>query len=519
MMAINLLVLCGLLLRIYNNQIQQQTTIDSVLQDYAAMAGQNFVSDIKTNIGYGSMYLLSQSWASSDDPTDIITSYMARPNSELLPTQIRVRNAITNIQIINSKSMSSKVIEHPQLNAKLSSIPDLDDVNNFGFKALHKNPADDLSFSSLMVINPNYAVLVNYSNDFVTEALTFIIEKRAMLPSVLSPVKNNHNIRFMMRNQADQLLWQSQSEFGDDNRHVITIDDDYGSLFEGFTMTAAIDSSLAASLIIGGLPKSQIPQLLLMIGAALIAMLTTLWLQRKTHLLNQQKEQFIARASHELRTPLTQIRLFAETLELGREKNLAKQQNYLNIIHRESIRLSQLVDNILHQQLIQQSQIKTHTERVQIQKFLTDLIAEQKILWQQKSIQVNFQSTDDLMVNTDPNLLKQILINVLDNAVKFGPDQQIIDIKTYTHNSFITIKITDQGPGIPESQINMLLQRYTRLSRDEHRGINGNGLGLSITNHLLQELDGQLHFEHPEIGLTVVIKLPINMHIKKGSTT
>ncbi|MGJ8663683.1 MAG: sensor histidine kinase, partial [Marinicella sp.] len=167
----------------------------------------------------------------------------------------------------------------------------------------------------------------------------------------------------------------------------------------------------------------------------------------------------------------------------------------------------------------QQSQIKTHTERVQIQKFLTDLIAEQKILWQQKSIQVNFQSTDDLMVNTDPNLLKQILINVLDNAVKFGPDQQIIDIKTYTHNSFITIKITDQGPGIPESQINMLLQRYTRLSRDEHRGINGNGLGLSITNHLLQELDGQLHFEHPEIGLTVVIKLPINMHIKKGSTT
>ena len=74
----------------------------------------------------------------------------------------------------------------------------------------------------------------------------------------------------------------------------------------------------------------------------------------------------------------------------------------------------------------------------------------------------------------------------------------------------LQVKITDQGPGIPKKMTKKVLESYQRLARDEHRGINGNGLGLSIANTLIQKLGGQLRFEHPLKGLTVVIELPLN---------
>ncbi len=516
MMLVNILVLAALVWRIHSNQAQQQTTINSVLKDYAAMAGQRLVSSIKGQIGYGSMYQLSQMWASSADPTPVIIEYLNRADSDSEANQLLVKKALTHVQVINLEQQTAQAINHPQLTSTTTPIPIVETGNNYGFKALHQQQPTDLSYRILLKINPQFAVVAGYNDALVRQTLEQVYQSQPLLPSVLTPTQQNQGLAFQMLSPSGLILWQSQADIATKNSHTITIDDDYGTLFEGYQMTAAIDENLAASLIIGGLPKSQLPQLLLMSGLGLFAMITMLWLYRRSHQLNQQKEQFIARASHELKTPLTQIRLFAETLELGRIKDDTKQQHYLKVIHQESIRLSHLVDNILQQQQIQQNQTNVLVENLHIKTFLDDLLSHQHILWQQKIIQVEVHAKDDLHVQTDPNLMKQILINVLDNAVKFGPMQQTITIDAAKSSTFMVLKITDQGPGIPQQQVKLMLQTYQRLERDEHRGINGNGLGLSIANNLCQQLGGQLSFQHPPIGLTVVIELPCDTSKAQG---
>ncbi len=510
MMLVNFAVLMGFIWRIQHNQKKQETSVNAVLNDYAAMAAQQFARNIKGQIGYAAMFDLGQAWSGPDNPNNTIIEFLNTPNEQLNPSRIRVKEALTNIQILDHQKQSLQAVIHPQLTSTVNtSIPSTQTGDGPGIKAIHDMASQTLSFQSLIRINADFSVITEYNDALVRGGLDFLYDNKAVLPTVLTDNKDNAGLSFFLKNALDNTLWQSTDAEETTNNHRIIIDDDYGALFAGYVLTAHIDHKLASQLIIGGLPQTQLPQLLILIGLAISAMVIMFWLYRRTSLLTRQKEQFIARASHELKTPLTQIRLFAETLELGREKDDAKQHHYLKVIHQESIRLSHLVDNILQQQQIQQNQIKVLPEAINLRTFMTDLRSQQDIMWQQKNIAVDIDIEPELLIQTDPNLLKQILINVLDNAVKFGPEQQTLNIQAHNHDHKTILKITDQGPGIPKQQVEQMLQNYQRLERDEHRGINGNGLGLSIANTLCQQLGGQLLFEHPTTGLTVVIELPL----------
>ncbi len=510
MMLVNFAVMLGFIWQIQHNQEKQTVTVSAVLNDYAAMAAQQFARNIKGQIGYAAMFDLGQAWTGPGNPNSTIIDFLNTPNEQLNPSRTRVKEALTNVQILDHERQTLNAVVHPQLTQAVdTSIPATQTDDGPGIQALHDLDSQTLSFKSLIRINSKYSVITEYNDALVRGGFDFLYDNKAVLPTVLTDNKDNVGLTFFFKNAQGQVLWQSSHAVESANHHSITIDDDYGALFAGYLLTAHIDRALASQLIIGGLPQTQLPQLLILIGLAISAMIIMFWLYRRTNVLTRQKEQFIARASHELKTPLTQIRLFAETLELGREKDDAKQHHYLKVIHQESIRLSHLVDNILQQQQIQQNQINVLTEELHITPFLNDLLTQQNIVWQQKNIQVDVQTQDELYIATDPNLLKQVLINVLDNAVKFGPPQQIITIEIKKLTQFMILKITDQGPGIPKQQVKQMLQTYQRLERDEHRGINGNGLGLSIANNLCQQLGGQMSFEHPAVGLTVVITLPL----------
>ena len=177
-------------------------------------------------------------------------------------------------------------------------------------------------------------------------------------------------------------------------------------------MISSIDEQLAEQLIIGGLPQNQLPQLLWLLGLAVVAMSMMLWIYHRMHHLNREKEQFMARASHELKTPLTQIRLFAETLALNREKNEARQEHYINLIHQESVRLSQLVENILNENKNNKTIESVNFQSLAIHHFILMLTKQQQILWQQKTISFDIQIDKNTELTTDVDLFWTIQLNL-----------------------------------------------------------------------------------------------------------
>lgn len=507
MLAVNVLVLAGLIWQIHQNQQRQQTTVAAVLNDYAAMAAQRLARILKGQVGYATMYQLSQMWATANDPSDTIRQYLNTAASEFDANHQTAKQAISNIQLIHIPSGRISALDHPGLTARTEAMPNLETGQSYAFKALHNN-LDSLAFQTLIKLNPDYAVLVDFTADLLPTALQHNLQKQTLLPSVLIERPDNQGLGFALSSPSGRSLWQTDPYQLSDNQHTLLLDADYGGLFAAYRLTAVIDPQLAAQLIIGGLPKSQLPMLLTLALLAVVALLSLVWLLYRTTRLNHWREQFIARASHELKTPLTQIRLYTESWLLGRLPAAEQQQHALHVINQESIRLAQLVDNILQLNQLNQGTSQIQSQSFQLAPFIAQLIDQQRILWQDRTIQVDINIPADWVLVTDPDLFKQVLLNLLDNAVKFGPNSQTLRLEATTTERTTRLAISDQGPGIPEAQIQRLLQPHQRLNRDEQRGINGNGLGLGIASQLLEQLGGQLLFEHPDVGLTVVIELP-----------
>jgi len=115
---------------------------------------------------------------------------------------------------------------------------------------------------------------------------------------VLTETQDNQGLVFRLSSPAGNTLWQSNNPMPNKNQAHLTIDDDYGGLFQGYRLSVVIEPSLATQLVIGGLPYDQLPQLIVLMALALCAMLAMLWIHLKLHKLHRQQQQFIARASH-----------------------------------------------------------------------------------------------------------------------------------------------------------------------------------------------------------------------------
>ncbi len=517
MMLINVAVLLGFVWQIHQERKQQQAMVHAVLTDYAALAGQQFIRQIKSQIGYASMYDLSQLWLSPDNPHAAIINYLETPDTELTTTRQRIRNTIQAIGIYQLASASLTAIEHPRLNRLDPSLVSVEAIKSQlpidRFLAVHDNHPG-LSFTALLAINPEHVVVVNFSPALVSEVFAFIISNRALLPEVLlksdTAVQGNAGLSLQLNAPNQQTLWQVGDLTPDMPQHRSLLDHDYGEFFIGHELLVGLDQQLAEQLIIGGLPQTQLPRLLALVLLSSGSLLMLLLLLNRDRKIIQQQQRFIARASHELKTPLTQIRLFAETLALQRHPDAATQDTYINIIHKESVRLSQLIENILHQHQIEQGTTTSFESTIELIAWLHTLIQEQQLLMADTTININSSHAIDL--TTDANQLKQVLINLLDNAVKFGPPKQTIDIAVAANDQQVSITLTDQGPGIPAAQRPHIWQAYHRLSRDEHRGINGHGLGLSIAQKLVHNLGGNIHNLDCERGACFQITLPLSQN-------
>ncbi len=206
---------------------------------------------------------------------------------------------------------------------------------------------------------------------------------------------------------------------------------------------------------------------------------------------NEQKmRDFVANVSHELKSPLTSIKGFTEALIDGKGRTEERTQKFLNIMDNESNRLSKLVDNLLIL-CRSDSNIGIERQRVNIKDALSEVSLgfETKVREKAISIDIVNNSTTNYVM-ADLNSLKQILINLLDNAVKYSPKNSKVLLLISDSGDNVKISVEDSGPGIPKEDIPYIWDRFYRVDKDRSRETGGTGLGLAIVKELVEKNGG-----------------------------
>jgi signal transduction histidine kinase len=285
-----------------------------------------------------------------------------------------------------------------------------------------------------------------------------------------------------------------------------TIGTDMGDLYAQATLRA----SMADMLIIGGLPKSRLPLILGLLGLTAALIGTALVQLRRESQLARLRTDFISGVSHELRTPLAQIRMFSETLVLGRVRSDDERLRSLAIIDQEARRLTHLVENLLHFSRAERQTAHIAPEPTALAPLVQEVIDGFAPLAAARGARLSAAVPEDLVVPADPGAVRQMLLNLLDNAVKYGPAGQEIRIGAIRENGAARLWVDDGGPGIPRADRERVWERFWRLERDRGSAVAGSGIGLAVVRELAQLHHGRTWIDETgaAAGTRVVIELP-----------
>ena len=227
--------------------------------------------------------------------------------------------------------------------------------------------------------------------------------------------------------------------------------------------------------------------------------------------LERVRQEFVANASHELRTPLTAIRGYVETLLEGAADEPARARPFLEVVARHADRMSRLVDDLLDLSNIESGRLQLERHAVPLDEVVRPVFALQQEAASKKGITLRLEVPPDLPpALADRDRLQQILINLVDNAIKFTPAGQVTLSAQKASSSHLEVVVTDTGTGISSTDLPRVTERFYRVDRARSRERGGTGLGLSIVKHLVHAHGGELHIES-ELGrgTTVRFTLPI----------
>ena len=200
--------------------------------------------------------------------------------------------------------------------------------------------------------------------------------------------------------------------------------------------------------------------------------------------LKHERSEFLSSISHELRTPLTYIKGYADIVYKRKLDNEEKEK-YLRIIVEETNRLSELIKDLFELAKIDQNTFVIHKELIDLSNLFTNIEQKLSPAFQEKKMNFEQQSSPNICLNADPWRLEQIIINVLDNSMKYSQEGANIKLRAYKVKNSIHIQVQDNGKGIPEKDIPFIFNRFYRVDKSRTRSLGGTGLGLAIVQELV----------------------------------
>jgi two-component system phosphate regulon sensor histidine kinase PhoR len=212
--------------------------------------------------------------------------------------------------------------------------------------------------------------------------------------------------------------------------------------------------------------------------------------------LEKIRVDFVANVTHEIRTPLTAIIGYLETIKTGATSSNDDLKKFIDISLKQAGRLNRLVEDLLVISKIELGEIKFHFEEVSIRDAFEGAIPLVEAKAGLKKINIHNNVQENLpRVWADRDRLTQILVNILDNAVKFTPEDGSVFIEAGQKDNYAVLTITDTGIGVPKEEVQRLGERFYRVDRSRSRDLGGTGLGLSIVKHLMIAHGGKIEIE------------------------
>jgi two-component system, OmpR family, phosphate regulon sensor histidine kinase PhoR len=230
------------------------------------------------------------------------------------------------------------------------------------------------------------------------------------------------------------------------------------------------------------------------------------------HQMENMRQEFISNVSHELQSPLTSIRGFAHVLQSD-DLSMADRHHYLTIIETESMRLSRLTDNLLKLASLEAEQVKFEPKPYRLDKQIRNLILACEPQWSSKNIEMDVV-LEEVTICADEDLLSQVWINLLNNSIKFTPENGQICIALSPQGDQALFKIDDTGIGISEGDREHIFERFYKADKSRTRtDTGGSGLGLSITQKIVEMHHGVITVDSlPGAGTTFTVMLPVDGH-------
>jgi len=226
--------------------------------------------------------------------------------------------------------------------------------------------------------------------------------------------------------------------------------------------------------------------------------------------LAEVKQTFVSNVSHELKTPLALIRLFAETLEMGRVRTSEKTQEYYRVIHNESRRLSQLIDNILDFSRIEAGSRQYRFASVDLAEVAREVVESYEYQIHAAGFELVTRFEAGLpRVEADANAISQAILNLLNNAVKYSDRTKHITVSARPKEGGVAVEVADQGIGIPLSEQKRIFEKFYRVGTGLVHETKGSGLGLALVKHIVEAHRGHVSVESaPGKGSRFILWLP-----------
>lgn len=283
----------------------------------------------------------------------------------------------------------------------------------------------------------------------------------------------------------------------------VRLSPEFPSMAASFYPMADRSALLSAPFFLG--------MLLCVVCVSLFGAYAVLYDVRRELRLSELRSHFVASVSHELKTPLTSIRMFAETILLGRASSEAARSEYLaNIVH-ETERLTRLLNNVLDVSRIDRGEKIYRFADTSLPEVVNRCARTMEYPLEQHGLRLAVSTADDLPpVSADADALQQAIINLLANAMKYSNGSRAIDLRLRRSNGHAIVEVVDKGLGIPPECVPRLVEKFYRVPSAENSLIPGTGLGLTLVDHIAKAHGGSLEIlSEPGAGTTVSLYLPL----------
>jgi two-component system phosphate regulon sensor histidine kinase PhoR len=323
----------------------------------------------------------------------------------------------------------------------------------------------------------------------------------------LTDVAGNNFILGVLSKNSSRIIFSTSETKHEELRQQKTL-----WLFPGYELGIRLKGTT-----IDELTQSRTKRNLILILLMDVVLLAGAWLVytsiRREMELVRIKSDFVSNVSHELRTPLALIRMFGETLEMGRVKSDEKKQEYYGTIVKESERLTRLVNNILDFSKMEAGKKQYNFQKVDINAIISSVMNTYSYhLYSEGFLPVLELSSSLPQIKADSEAVTEAIINLIDNAIKFSETEKFLRLRTFVRDSIVAVEVEDHGVGIAQEHKKRIFDTFYRVGAALVHNTKGTGLGLSLVKHIMDAHGGLVNVDSVVgKGSTFRLLFPLNV--------